>query len=192
MTVLAYHVIFGAYGFWLPNDPRGSWSSFVGSWELFRYGGATKTDTTRSVARVEHDRNMRLRAKKNLKYPAVRFSSGQIRAIANGFQKAKAENGYIIHACAILPDHVHVVARRHKRRIEKVVAHLKSKASRSLTSSGLRTGKAPVWARGSWHVYLNSRDDIIRSIKYVTNNPGREGRSPQKWEFVDSFDPNEY
>ena len=22
--VLAYHVIFGAYGFWLPNDPRGS------------------------------------------------------------------------------------------------------------------------------------------------------------------------
>lgn len=29
--VLAYHVIFGAYGFWLPNDPRGSWSKFVAS-----------------------------------------------------------------------------------------------------------------------------------------------------------------
>jgi hypothetical protein len=29
--VLAYHVVLGAYGFWLPNDPRGSWSDFVGS-----------------------------------------------------------------------------------------------------------------------------------------------------------------
>jgi len=32
--VRAYHVIFGMYGFWLPNDERGSWSDFVGSWEL--------------------------------------------------------------------------------------------------------------------------------------------------------------
>lgn len=31
-----YHLIWGAYGFWLPNDPRGSWSDFVYSWELER------------------------------------------------------------------------------------------------------------------------------------------------------------
>ena len=37
----AYHVIWGAYGFWLPNDPRGSWSDFVASWELLRFGKAT-------------------------------------------------------------------------------------------------------------------------------------------------------
>ena len=48
--VLAYHVIFGAYGFWLPNDPRGSWSDFVGAWELLRFGKATKTTERRSVA----------------------------------------------------------------------------------------------------------------------------------------------
>src|SRR5438034_5148372 len=41
--VLASHGIFTAYGFWLPNDPRGSWSDFVRSWELFLAGGfATK------------------------------------------------------------------------------------------------------------------------------------------------------
>src|SRR4051812_43899841 len=32
--IVGYHVIFSTYGFWLPNDPRGSWSDFVGSWEL--------------------------------------------------------------------------------------------------------------------------------------------------------------
>ena len=39
--ILGSHVIFSAYGFWLPNDPRGSWSDFVGSWELFRFGLAS-------------------------------------------------------------------------------------------------------------------------------------------------------
>jgi len=34
--LLANHSIFGMYGFWLPNDPRGSGSDYVASWELFR------------------------------------------------------------------------------------------------------------------------------------------------------------
>ncbi len=72
--VLAYHVIFGAYGFWLPNDPRGSWSDFVASWELVRFGKATKTTERRSLAHVAHDRRRRDEAKRALKYPPVLFS----------------------------------------------------------------------------------------------------------------------
>jgi hypothetical protein len=75
--IIAHHVIFAAYGFWLPNDPRGSWSDFVGSWEPFRYGPATKTDATRSVAHRPHDTQKRLAAKKALKYPPVVFSGVQ-------------------------------------------------------------------------------------------------------------------
>ena len=48
MKVLAAHVIFTAYGFWLPNDPRGSWSDFVASWELLKFGRATKVTTRAS------------------------------------------------------------------------------------------------------------------------------------------------
>lgn len=36
-----YHVIMPMYGFWLPNDPRGSWSEFVRKWELVRFGKST-------------------------------------------------------------------------------------------------------------------------------------------------------
>ena len=57
--VLAYHLVFTSYGFWLPNDPRGSWSDFVRSWELYWYGGATKVTTRASLARREHDRDLR-------------------------------------------------------------------------------------------------------------------------------------
>src|SRR6478672_12031943 len=61
--VIATHVIISAHGFWLPNDPRGSWSDFVGAWELFRYGGrATKTTETRSLAGRSHDYDLQILA----------------------------------------------------------------------------------------------------------------------------------
>ena len=105
--VLASHIIFTAYGFWLPNDPRGSWSDFVRKWELVFFGKATKTDERRSVASAPHDRELR-RAAKSLKYPPVRFTGNQALAIAKGFAKAIRESGYIVVACSIMPDHVHM------------------------------------------------------------------------------------
>src|SRR3954466_10705002 len=107
--IVGYHVIFSAYGFWLPNDPRGSWTDFVGSWELFRYGPATKTTETRSVAHADHDRAARRAAKQALKHPAVRFTEDQVRSVARGFAGYVERSGLKIWACAIMPDHVHLV-----------------------------------------------------------------------------------
>ena len=72
--VLGYDITFTPYGFWLPNDPRGSWSDFVGAWELLRFGRATKTNTRRSLAGQSHDLNLRQTARRAFKYPAVRFT----------------------------------------------------------------------------------------------------------------------
>jgi hypothetical protein len=127
--VLAYHVIFGAYGFWLPNDPRGSWSTFVGRWELVRFGKATTVTTTSSLARKQHDREARLAAKQSLLFPPVRFTGVQALAVAKGFATAMAESGYVVHACAILPGHVHLVIARHSRNVEQNVGHMKARAT---------------------------------------------------------------
>ena len=87
--VEAYHAIFGAYGFWLPNDPRGSWSDFIGAWELLRFGEATGHQRiTRSVAHADHDRQLRLAAKAPLKYPPVVFNGLQARAAGVGKKEA--------------------------------------------------------------------------------------------------------
>jgi hypothetical protein len=43
-----YHLIISAYGFWLPSDPRGSWSEFVGAWELLKFGGPTRAARLKS------------------------------------------------------------------------------------------------------------------------------------------------
>src|SRR4051794_38145201 len=76
--ILGYHLVFGAYGFWLPNDPRGSGSWHVWAEHLRQFGPATRLeDRSRSVARKDHDWRMRLAAKGRLKYPAVKFTGVQ-------------------------------------------------------------------------------------------------------------------
>lgn len=86
--VLANDLIFTAYGFWLPNDPCGSWSDFVRAWELvLRRGKATKIDEPQSVAHAPHDHAKRLQTKESLQHDPVRFTGRQALGVAHGFAK---------------------------------------------------------------------------------------------------------
>jgi len=199
--VLAYHIIISAYGFWLPDDPRGSWSTWVRAWELFRYGGpATKVETHHSVARRPHDRQHRLAMKHRLKYPPVIFNGPQARSVVMGFARAATEGVDAVVACAVMPDHAHLVVARDSmgRKSEDIRAHLKRGASRQLREDGLHpfadhppingSLHTPFAAKG-WQVFLDSQDDIARAIEYVENNPVKEGLRPQRWSFVRPYAP---
>ena len=183
--ILAYHVIFSTYGFWLPNDPRGSWSDFVESWELLRFGKATKVTTARSLAAAAHDGRLREGAKRALKYPPVRFSGRQALAVAHGFMQASREGQYAIYACSILPEHVHVVLGRHERDVGRIVGHVKGRATQHLAREGLWPDPdRPVWGHGNWKVFLDTPEGVRRAIDYVEGNPAKEGRPRQRWSFV--------
>ena len=188
--VLGYHTIMTMYGFWLPNDPRGSWSDFVRSWELFRFGKATKVTTSRSLARVEHDQARRRAAKSALTYPPVVLTGRQAGAVGRGFAQAGRDAAYVIHACSILPQHVHMVLARHPRPIRRVAGHLKARGTRALKADGLwGDTRRPIWTRRSWNVYLNTPEDIRRAIRYVVNNPLKERKPLQHWSFVTPYAP---
>ena len=184
--VLGYHVIFGAYGFWLPNDPRGSWSQFVGAWELLRFGPATKTDQRRSVARTSHDWAARRAAKDALHYPAVSFDGIQARAVERGFAKYIQRSRLTVWAQSIMPEHTHLVIGRHDFDVEKVVIQLKGYATRQLRAEGFHP-PSRCWARGEWKVFLDSPEDIQRAIRYVEENPKKEGLPRQHWKSVRAF-----
>lgn len=197
MKVLGSHMIITAYGFWLPNDPRGSWSDFVRAWELRRFGPATKVTTTRSVARRPHDRALRKAAKEALKYPPVVFTGIQARAIGKGFATYLERSGLTVWACSILPEHAHLVVARHGYHFEQVANLLKGDATRQLVEEGLHPlaawpkpdGRLPTcWARGQWNVFLYDDEDIVRSIRYVEDNPLKEGKPRQKWGFVTPYE----
>ena len=116
-----YHLILPMYGFWLPNDPRGSWSDFVRRWELARFGKASPTLERKSIDELSRvDKARGEAAKKALKYPAVSITGGQAVSIAKGFASQVVKSGYTIWAATILPEHTHHVVARHHYGIEAI------------------------------------------------------------------------
>jgi REP element-mobilizing transposase RayT len=193
----AYHVILGAYGYWLPNDPRGSWSDFVAKWELVRFGKTTRQRQQRSLVELTPaELAAREAARRALKYPPVRFTGLQARAIARGFANACQRSNYTIWACAILPEHTHLVIARHRYRVEQIANLLKGAASRQLTSENIHPLRAfapvnqrppTVWGEKLWKVYLDSEEAIENAIRYVEQNPVLEDKPLQNWSFVTPF-----
>jgi REP element-mobilizing transposase RayT len=57
-----------------------------------------------------------------LKYPAVQLTGIQARAVARGIAAVCPKVELIIHACAIMPDHVHVVAAGHRLDGDEIIA----------------------------------------------------------------------
>ena len=194
--VHGHHLIISAYGFWLPNDPRGSWSDFVRAWEIAKFGEATKVETRRSVAAVPHDRRLRKAAKEALKYPAVEFTGLQALSVGNGFARYLKRSGVVVWACSILPDHVHLVVARHRYKAEIMMQQFKgngtmqlNKDSRHPLAAYAKPGESvpSPWSLRGWKVFLDSEEDIRRAIRYVENNPLKEGKPRQYWSFVTPF-----
>lgn len=195
--LLGYHYIFSAYGFWLPNDPRGSWSEVVRQFELLKFGPATKVSTRQSVAAAKHDRSLREKAKQALRYPPVAFTGQQAVLIAHGFGAATAQHNYEINSLAILPDHVHLVMRAHDTiQPDQIAAHLKAKATAQLHARGQHplaayasaTGRIhSPWARNFWKVFIFDEDHYRHAIRYVESNPVKAGLKPQKWSVVTPY-----
>ncbi len=194
--MLGYHLCFSAYGFWLPNDPRGSWSTAVWAPDLRRFGKATKVATSRSLAHRRHDDARRLQAKTHLKYPPVQLTGVQARAVGRGFGEILGRLQLVAYACSILPDHVHLVTGIHPRDGKTLIGFLKRAATRQLIAEGLHplaqrrraNGELPSpWTVGGWVVYLDTEEQLRNRIQYVENNPVQAGFRVQRWSFVSPF-----
>jgi REP element-mobilizing transposase RayT len=196
--ILGWHLIFSAYGFWLPNDQRGSGSTRVRAQHIYEAGGeATKVTTTRSVARRSHDVRARLAAKSALKFPAVRLTGVQARAVGRGIAAIIPKIDLTVHACAIMPDHVHLVVRRHRYNGDELLECLKRAATRGLNDEGLHpmapfmraNGRLPSpWAAQGWKVMLHTSIDMCGRVAYVESNPENAGLTRQRWWFVAPYE----
>jgi len=195
--VHGYHLILPMYGFWLPNDPRGSWSDYVRRWELARFGKATQSTERRgSEVLTENETRLRAAAKAALQFPPVLLTGVQAAAVGRGFATKVSISNYTVWACSILPDHTHLVIARHSYKIETIANFLKGAATRELKDKALHllmehettNGKLPpMWAARQWKVYLDSETAIEEAIHYVELNPEKEGKPRQNWSFVTPF-----
>jgi REP element-mobilizing transposase RayT len=187
MTVIAYHLVWTVYGTWLPNDPRGSGSHFIASELLEELGdihyGRRKVQPAPKMVREFYDR-----AEERLQFPVIRFNSTQIGDVATAIGECIAESAYTCYACAILPDHVHLVIRKHRDRAEQMIETLqRSSRLRLSTGSAIPDGH-PLWTLGGWRGFLDSPERVRTVIRYVENNPPRAGLPRQNWAFVTRYD----
>jgi REP element-mobilizing transposase RayT len=164
----------------------------VGSWELLRFGRATTVNVRRPF-----DAAKRAAAQASLKYAPVMLNGVQARAIGRGFANYAETAALKVLACAILPQHVHLVVARHRLKVESLVTQLKGDATEQLVAECVHplaqhrtiNGAPPkVFARGMWKAFLNEPAEVRRAISYVERNPLREGLPAQRWGFVSEWE----
>jgi REP element-mobilizing transposase RayT len=124
------------------------------------------------------------------------FSGIQAHTIALSIGEYFAKIETPVWACAVLPDHIHLVTGRPSVKIESVVIQLKGNATEKLVSAGIHPFQSEVdakgrrpkcFSRGEWKVYLH-RADVPFAIRYVEGNPEKEGKRHQRWSFVVPYD----
>lgn len=187
MPVLAHHLVWTVYGTRLGNDPRGSGSAGVYTPKLAELGdvhlGRRKVQPRRSGVR-----SFDQLAEAKLQYPVIRFDSDQIRDVADAFSDVIRKYSYTCYACAILPDHVHLVVRKHRHLGEEMIENFQrqSRVVPSLIEEAMM--EHPVWTKGGWDRFLDSPAAIRSRIRYVEGNPEKEGLPRQDWSFVVKYD----
>src|SRR4051812_36504218 len=111
--VIAHHVMWTLYGWWLPNDPRGSTSKtirndLVAELGELHFGRKTLQPARREIRDFYRD------AAGVLKHPLLSLLPSEFEIVAAAIQVAIVQHKYTCYAAAIMPDHVHLVIRKHR------------------------------------------------------------------------------
>jgi REP element-mobilizing transposase RayT len=181
--VIGYHLIWTAYGWWLPNDPRGSSSQEVRVEAITKLGDL-HTGRKENQPNSREFREFYKQAQDLLAHPLLVFDEAEIALIATSFCQLIQERGYLCHSCALMPDHVHLLIRRHQDRAEEMIEALQRTSRDALIEARRRSPTHPVWGGPGWKVFLNTPEDIARVDRYIRDNPVKAGKPEQIWEFV--------
>jgi REP element-mobilizing transposase RayT len=181
--LIAYHLIWTGYGWWLPNDPRGSGSTIVLEDHIAKLGevhfGRKKVQPARQVVKEFYEE-----AKKHLKFPLLTFGERKIPVIADAFAETMQREKYTCYACAILLDHVHLLLRKHRDQGDDMIEKLQAAARERLAELKFFDPDHPVWTAGGWKRYLFEPSEVRGVIPYIERNPTVK----QDWPFVKEYD----
>jgi REP element-mobilizing transposase RayT len=185
--IAGYHLIWTAYGWWLPNDPRGSMSRDVRCAAIADLGelhhGRKRIQPAGRVVCEFYEA-----ARSVLKHELLTLSEEDAPAIGAAFAKVIQQHNYTCYGCAVMSDHVHLLIRKHRDLAETMIEHLQNASREAVLGPGGRAPDHPVWGGPGWKVYLDSLEDMWRTVKYIRDNPLKVGRPEQQWPFVKIYD----
>jgi REP element-mobilizing transposase RayT len=185
--VIAHHLIMTAYGWWLPNDPRGSSSHDIRVEPVeelgeLHYGRRARQPLSREL------REFYQKAEQVLRHPLLTFEDADLAEIAAAFAETIRNRRYTCYAAALMPDHVHLLVRVHRDRAEEMLSAFQESARTGLRESARRFPTHPVWGGPGWKVFISDRRRLETVIHYIEQNPINARRPPQTWDFVTPYD----
>jgi len=176
-VILAWHLVWTAYGWWFPNDPRGAWSQEVWKPSLRGLGKVEWRGRRKVQPTAEELQAWLSGAQKRLKYAAVVLDDGACGIVREAIREQAELHGYVIPALAVPPRHVHVVVEKHAHPYERMVQAFKSVSSRRLRRylgltalRGKAAKRVPIWARGYWVRYLDTKEAAESAVRYVNRH----------------------
>jgi len=185
--ILAHHLIFSGYGFWLANEPRGSGSEAIRD-HRFDAFGSVHLGRKRKQPTREELRDFYRRATPVLEHIPMWFDESKREIVAAAFANVTQRCGYTVWACFVGSNHAHICVRVHRDRDETQWTNFAAQARTDLVERGSATEHHPVWAKRPYAVFLDSVEDIEPTIAYIRDNAPKEGLLVQDWAFVAPYD----
>ncbi len=186
--VIGYHLMWTAYGWWLPNDPRGSESQTIRN-DLIAELGELHHGRKRVQPASRDVRRFYQQAAAVLQFSLLTFDAPAREEIGNAFAEVIEAHSYTCYACAVMPNHVHLLIRKHRDQAEDMIEALKDASRTRLQATGHRYAGHPTWtAGGGWKVFLKHPEEMRRTVKYIERNPLPLGLPVQSWPFVTPYD----
>jgi hypothetical protein len=185
--ILAHHLIFSGYAFWVANDLRGSGSVEIREHKFDDlapiHHGRKRLQPTRAELRAFY-----AKATPRLEHAPLWFDEKCRGIISGSFEQVIRRCNYTVWACFVGSNHAHLCVRYHRDKYETIWRNLAAQARSDLIAAGCVGEMHPVWADRPWSSYCYSPDDIWRTNEYIRDNAPKEGLPVQHFEFVRPYD----
>ncbi len=167
---------------WLPNDPQGgSMSHCIASDVLKDLGGLHYGREAFNLLLARFVSFTRTRRQTSSSATDVR--SRTLLGHRLRFRRRDRSGRLHLLTRAIMPDHVHILIRKHRDDAETMIINLQRLAHRVARVIGARDMTHPVWG-GPGGRCFSIRQTIFETVTYIEKNSIKIGLPTQRWDFV--------
>ena len=181
--LIAHHIILTGYAHWLPNDPRGSMSLTTRTPEIAQFAenhfGRKKDQPSRRELKEFYTQ-----VQPHLAHRVLWFNAAERQALAETFDVVVQREGLTCYACAVLPNHVHILIRKHRLKAEQMSTMLKQAGRQALGAMGSAPADHPVFNSDSCHIYKSDAEAMWNCIRYIERNYEKHGIPNERCAFV--------
>ena len=168
---IGYHLVFSAFGLWLPGDDRGHWSD---AWD-------------EQLGYIEPhmlhpgDPVRKRMAEERLHHQRVLFNQAMIDAVADAIGDCESKSDWSIVAASIESTHTHLLLSYTDRDVDVTAKWLKDQTTKAVHRHTTHAG--PIWCKGRWRGFIFDPLMWRNTRRYIERHNERRGQAvrPYPW-----------